>query len=629
MTFPIRPRHIPGEPASGYARRLAEANGCDWRANPFAGRGVSTTLLARGDTRALVPILGRETVDGIDRYSPRRMRDGHILLNGEKLEPAQVFYERQCCCVACWADDAACETDGTVPMRHLRCWWSVAAVSVCPIHNLRLNDRCLQCDRTIRLAGARVTVCRCGANLARSPRIVVEPHATAADAYVVGRLGGCPRVPEAILDALPLCDAIALMQRLGCCVSAGRDVRFGKTDPADRPAMMLAGFHAVRTGDKGIEKTIDALLAAPGRPDRLRVQLGQLYSWFAALPDGELQSWMANRIANVVRRNQLCWQGWERHVVEPPTPDRISASRAKACLDAGWDRTVAILEAAGLRSDVDERCRPTVDRRQVEMLASRVGRFINVDILAGTLGITPASVRKLVAADILPRGPLALAAFRHPRFDPIEVDAILDRMQGNAPVVEVPPSDSVSIVRAARKVGIVALCRAILDGQIVATARVVGTPGLAGIRIRSAGIAELSRARNDPWIGPLEAGKTLGMRRNGLDLIVAAGHIRTIKDARRLRLLDRADVASFQTRYVSTTELSHSLRTSARSILSRLAERGCRPAIELALGDRIEIRLYERSVIGILRRATDDVERGSISVVGNQLHLGCRQPRTE
>ena len=153
MTFPIRPRHIPGEPASGYARRLAEANGYDWRSNPFAGRGVSTALLARGNTRALVPFLGRGMVDGIDRYSPRRMRDGHISLNGEKLEPAQVFYERQRYCVACWADDAAGETGGQFPMRHLRCWWSVAAVTVCPIHNVRLNDRCLQCDRTIRLAG--------------------------------------------------------------------------------------------------------------------------------------------------------------------------------------------------------------------------------------------------------------------------------------------------------------------------------------------------------------------------------------------------------------------------------------------------------------------------------------------
>ena len=102
------------------------------------------------------------------------------------------------------------------------------------------------------------------------------------------------------------------------------------------------------------------------------------------------------------------------------------------------------------------------------------------------------------------------------------------------------------------------------------------------------------------------------MRRNGLDLIVAAGHIRTIKDARGLRLLDRADVGNFQTRYVSATELSRSFRTSARTILSRLVDRGCRPAIELALGDRIEIRLYERCVVDILRRAPDSVERGSI-----------------
>ena len=347
-------------------------------------------------------------------------------------------------CVACWADDAAGETGGQFPMRHLRCWWSVAAVTVCPIHNVRLNDRCLQCDRTIRLAGGRVTICRCGANLAQSTRIVVDAHATAADANVVGRLGGCSRVPNDILDTLPLCDAIALMQRLGCCVSAGRDARFGKTDPPDRPAMMLAGFHTVRTGDEGIEKTIDALLAAPGRPDRLRVQLGQLYSWFAALPDGELQFLDGNphrerreaESAELAGLGAACRRTTRHRIVYPPAEPRLASMPA----GIGRLRSWTLPDYGGRRRPTmptDSRPATGRDARQPRRALHQCrcpGRYARLSLPLPSASWSPRAF--FHATDWLSRPSDIRDSIR------IEVDAILDRMQGNAPVVEAPPSDS-------------------------------------------------------------------------------------------------------------------------------------------------------------------------------------------
>ncbi len=336
-------------------------------------------------------------------------------------------------------------------------------------------------------------------------------------------------------------------------------------------------------------------MEGPGKLDQLRIQLGQFYCWFAALPKGELQEWLAERIANVVRRNRISWQNWERHTSSPPVRNHISASRAKGFFDRGWDRTVAILEAAGLRTDIDVRCRPTIDRRHVETLAVKVGRLIDVQDLALTIGITPASVRKLSKAGILSLDPLARAASRHPKFDPVEIEDILARMAGRAPLLQAPPPQSSSVASAARSVGIVPLCRALLDGRIAACGRVEGRQGLQAIHIRTIGLTEFRRPADSPWMGLPEGRRLLGMRLNGLISILASGHIRTIKDVRGHRLLSRADVDRFKARYVSTTELARARGTSAKAVLSELAAAGIHPAIELAPRGRVEVRLFERN----------------------------------
>lgn len=595
MTFPLRPRPIPGEPACGYMLRLAEANGYGWLKSAFSDRGLSTSRLARGDTSALVPILGRAAVEELDRFSPRRTESGRYIMCGESLDPAQLYFERRCFCLGCWAGDRRTQMDGRPSERHLRSWWFVAAVSCCPIHELKLNDRCPECGQTTVLAGGRVTGCVCGADLSRSPRIRVPAAELAAEAYVVGRLGGIPRRTDPILDALPLGDAIDLMQRLGCCLAEGRDIRFGKLEPERRRSIMLAGFEALQGGDEGVERDIERLLEGPGQADRLWVQLGQLYSWFAKLPDGPLQGWLATRIANVVRRKQLRWQGWDRHVPSEPTPDRISASQAKACFGSGWKRTIAILEATGLRSDTEHLCRPTVDRSEVRAVAERIERLVDVTVLASNLGIDPSSARKLSASGIFPCDALARMVCRYPRYDQTEVARILVAMAGSAPLVGEPPVGSLSVPAASRLVGVVALCGGLLEGRIVPVANVVGRPGLQAIHVRSRGLADVVRSDDSPWIGLEESGRVLGYRRNGMDLLLRNGHMRTIKNARGIRLVHRGDVERFRKRYISTTELARSRGTSARALLATLAAEGRRPAIELAARGVVELRLFERS----------------------------------
>lgn len=409
-----------------------------------------------------------------------------------------------------------------------------------------------------------------------------------------------PRIPNSILDGLPLGDAVNLMQRLGCCLSAGRDVRFGKLPTERRPEMMLAGYQAIQRGPVGVEDALEHLLGAPGRLDQLRVQMGQLYCWFSRLPRGPLQSWMAERITNIVRRHQISWQGWDRHVAAPPTPERISASQAKVYFDASWDRTVAILDAAGLREDVRDLCRPTVDRSRVREIAQKVERLIDVDALALRIGVTPASVRKLAEAGILPRGRLAVAAFRYPKFDPVEIDDVLARMAGSVPRLDQPPARTASIAAAARSVGIVPLCRALLDGRIAAIGRIEGRPALQAIFVGTAGLAEVRRPAESPWIGLREGCKLLGMRLTGLLMVIASGHIEAIKDARGHRIIRRADVDRFHTRYISTTELARIRRSSAKAVLYRLRAAGIEPVIQLAAYREFEIRLFDRSIAHLL-----------------------------
>ncbi|WP_170249361.1 TniQ family protein [Methylobacterium haplocladii] len=595
MIFPIRPPYILGETACGYTLRLVEANGYDWRRSTFASRGIRMKDLTHGTTSALARILDPAIVERIDWFTPRASETGGVILCGEAFQPSQILYDRQRFCVGCWADDSGRSYGSSRRPLHLRGWWSVAALISCPLHAIRLLDRCAECSRTNRIGQASCTSCMCGADLARVARIEVPSSTLAAERYVVGRLGGLPRIFDPVLDGLPLGDAVNLMQRLGCCLTAGRDVRFGRLPTERRSEMMLAGYHAIQRGPEGVEEALELLLAAPGRLDQLRVQIGQLYCWFSRLPKGRLQSWMAERIANVVRRHRISWQGWDRHVGSSPVPDRISASQAKLLFGSGWERTVAVLEAAGLRCELQDRCRPTVDRRQVQMLAKRLETLVDVNALAKRVGITPASVRKLVEAEILPLDPLGQTASAFPRFDPAAVEAILGKMAGRAPFVASPPKGSACLAAAARSVGIVPLCRALLEGRLAPIGQLEAGPGFKRIFVPTTGIVEACRVRELPQVTLSEAGRILRMRQYGLALIAGTGLIPVGENSRGRRVLDRRDVEQFGSRFVSTTELARSRSTSARAILSRLTAAGCRPAIELAVRGQIEIRLFDRS----------------------------------
>ena len=593
--FPIRPPYILGETACSYALRLVGANGYDWRRSTFASRGIPMQDLTRGTTSALASLLDRATVERIEWFTPRASGIGKVTLCGEAFQTSQVLYDRQRFCVGCWAEDASRKIRSDRMPLHLRGWWSVAALSSCPIHSIRLDDHCADCSRTNRIGRAGCSSCLCGADLSRAPRIEVPPISLAAERYVVGRLGGMPRASDPILDGLPLGDAVNLMQRLGCCLAAGRDVRFGKLPTERRPEMMLAGYQAVQRGPEGVEEALELLLAAPGRLDQLRVQMGQLYCWFSRLPKGPLQSWMAERIANVVRRHRINWQGWDRHVGSSPVPDQISASQAKLLFGSGWERTVAVLEAAGLRCELQDRCRPTVDRRQVQMLAKRLETLVDVNTLAKRVGITPASVRKLVEAEILLLDPLGQTASAFPKFNPAAVEAILAKMAGRAPFVASPPNGAACLAAVARSVGIVPLCRALLEGRLAPIGQLEAGPGFQRIFVPTTGIVELCRVRELPQVTLSEAGRILRVRKYGLALIAGAGLIPVGENSRGRRVLDRRDVEQFGSRYVSTTELARSRSTSAKAILTRLTAAGCRPAIELAVRGQIEIRLFDRS----------------------------------
>lgn len=595
VIFPIRPPYILGETAGGYMLRLVDANGYDWRRWSFASRGIAMKDLTHGKTSAFAKIVDPATIERIEWFTPKISENGGVTLCGEAFQLSQILYDQQRFCVGCWSEDFGREGSLRIKPLHLRGWWSVAALSACPIHSIRLEVHCADCSRKNRLGNAGCSYCLCGAKLSRVPRIEVPPSTLAAERYIVGRLGGMPADCDPTLDSLPLGDAVNLMQRLGCCLSAGRDVRFGKLPTERRSETMLAGYHAIQRGPEAVEQALELLVSAPGRTDQLRVQMGQLYCWFSRLPRGPLQSWMAERVANVVRRHQISWQGWDRHVESSPVPDRISASQAKLVLGLGWERSVAVLDATGLRCDLQDRCRPTVDRRQVRMLAKRIERLVDVTVLARRVGITPASVRKLVEAEILPLDPLGKAAFAFPKFDPVTVETVLAKMAGPAPFVASPPNGSACLAAAARIVGIVPLCRALLEGRLASIGQLQSGPGFERIFVPTKGIVETCRLRDLLQVTLSEAGRILGMRQYGLALAADAGHIPVHENGRGRRVVDRSDVERFGNRYVSTTELARSRSTSARAILSRLAAAGCRPAIELAVRGRIEIRLFDRS----------------------------------
>lgn len=601
MYFPLRPRHRLHEPAHGYVLRLVEANGYAWGGCKLLQVGANLSGLANGTSVEFAHRYGQADLEQLDFSTPRLCGSGRYRLCGQVLHRPQVVFGRKRFCPSCWAED---RVGAQVGGPHLRCWWSVAAVTACPFHLTRLTDRCLDCLRVGNFESGGLTTCRCGADLTGVPGAGVESEVVLVDAYIVGRLVGLPSSGIPILDELTLGEAIVLLQRLGCIARPGTTIRLRDIAPLDRATLMAAGMEMCILGEQAVEAALERYLDATGRTDAFKSALGSFYSWVKGLDHSLARTWLMDRLAAVFQVRHFQWAERRGDGSHRPAIERVNLRAAGRLLDLSHTPTRRVLETAGLLSvGGPRRIRHTVDRSRVMEVRRLLDRLIDVPTASSRLGINSKSVLALASGGILPRSDLGRQAFGNATmFDPDHVDALPGRLTRSAIPVDRMPAGGRSLPAASRTFGMVELCRRILDGLMEPCAVIVGEAGLRAIVLGAEGHRWSDGMCRDAHLTLSAARRRLGLREATMAGLLANGHLQTVGAAGSRKLVRSDIVEAFAVRYVSTSELARIWRTSTAVVLRRLHNAHCLPAIEFERAGRIQQRFFDRATIADVGR---------------------------
>jgi hypothetical protein len=298
-------------------------------------------------------------------------------------------------CVRCLVQDSGDEDDGATLWKYRRTWLDLRAVDRCERHACALLDACPGCGSPLAWRDRPPRLCAsCGRDL------LAASGASAPDAgweaYLVGRLGFGPARPAAILDAIPLTDALSCVLAVGETLSPRSASR---SSPKVDRARAALGFGLLGDGGRALRAGLLALEPPSPHLDgrRLRRLLNPLLGWLEAHP-GDATGPIRDALLSHVRSAWVVTREFSL-LGEPLSPDgqehRLALGRR-----LGLDPTILdrLLRHAGLAAAGERECgagefarlRETVD---ASVTVPEARRILDLDTrtlmaLAG-MGILP------------------------------------------------------------------------------------------------------------------------------------------------------------------------------------------------------------------------------------------------
>lgn len=562
MILTIRPVRNDGEGAVGYLMRLAQAHGVPRLSEMLTQVGVPWFELAQGMHAAHIAASVRGDINAME-YDTARLSTAGIVLRGQSLRRRQwsVHAGRRACPI-CLAGDASSRSGDRLPRAWHRNWWDIRAVTVCPIHRVKLIGCCGICQAKLDFRNTAVGKCPVGHRIVDADVQTVET--CAGDAYIVARLANLPRPASGVLDSGSLGEAIEVLQLTGAASLAGHRIQDAAT--SERHIVLDAGYKTLSTWPIVFDKLLDTLasqaVTGPGR-------------WGASATYGafhsrllEIEGQAAEHLKERVRRHALA------HGVAISKPvfgvsqeprEVCSVRHAATRMGMSFERARRELGVRGLLPKRTRRGTPIrISGAAVDEIIAQCQTGIGVAGAAKRLGIGRTQTRRLVA--------LGMFGYDRASFLDKDVDAFIMRLsQGvernfdRSTAISLPEG-----CRTARCPMDVAVA-AVLDGRLRLSSFLEGR-GLAGAFVPLAALRELGKQARGAM--PLnDAATVLGIKWEALRGLVRLGLVKCDPSG-----IARSDLENFRRDYVACTRMAQSVGLAPRALIKLLAAAGVAPA---------------------------------------------------
>lgn len=602
--FPLRPAPMPQECAHDHLARLLQANGHGWLPNNRTMGPLLVGSFRRETARESLEAFGVRDADALLAKTPEATgRPRHVELAGEVVHRESWTLSRRRWCPECWREDLAGGTAGRLPFWgvHRRFWWSVTAVETCPVHRVRLAERCPECGGDVRWRSGSMLTCVGGHWLLAAEGERVRDDHVAADAYIVGRLGGAPRVRVPLLDGIDLADAVDAMQRFGIAAHDGPRGSLRELGPERRPEVMSTGLR-IAADWPGSFKEMLAGMAGEWAPGNWGVTnlYGYLADWVRLLPDGDFAEEVRRVFyGEIVTHGHLLDRSLARKYAPKEFVTLLEAARRLRCSQATVRR---YLEALG-HLDPCRKQKGTPVNITLAALEELEGLFrgrINTGGVAGRLGVDHYHAVSFMEDGLLAADPVHDRCNGTERyFHESEVEVLLARLREGVPEVETRRGDLFELPRASQGAnagGLASVCRLILDGWLKPDAVAKDGVGLRAILTTVEAVREAHRRANGGVRTCREAAREMGMHLQSVYALTGAGLLESLthEDGRTTVVTEQA-MDDFRAEYVTSRELAAAVGTKSRYVTEVLRMAGVDPVADPEILPRYRGSLYRRT----------------------------------
>lgn len=345
-------------------------------------------------------------------------------------------------CVACDLERSVASVTG--PAATHRTWWDLSVMAACPLHGVRLEDRCPSCGDSQSNLAPDLSRCRCGHETAGDGRDLRD----AFGCYVHARLLGAEHASVPFLDEMTLVEAVPFVERLGLVAIAIPGAEWAKLNDGELTFRLASGFEMLLDWPRSFQSALDRIVHTRRHEARASGMLGT-YGWIHEFWIPSLDAGRAGRVLRAELHRHAVAHGIVAEgedIVSRGTVDgTVSLVTASRHLGMGYARTRRLLRERRL---IPVGSRPGVaipiDRAAVEALRSRRVRRLDLVGIRRRLGIGKNQARAF-ADTFVPRVEEDDVAAR---WCMDGLNRIIDRLVDRAVLVAVVPKGHVPLPEA-------------------------------------------------------------------------------------------------------------------------------------------------------------------------------------